>query len=132
MEIIPDPNGTDVPGAKKGKKAPPPPCAVGNWDPLTSDTCPTLRTAVGDIDTAPEKFIGSVLGLVLGLSGGIALLLIIYGGYQLMMARGKPETLEAARDQITAAIIGLLFIIFSLVLLQFIGFNILRIPEFGP
>lgn len=132
MEIIPDPNGSDVPGAKHGKKAPLPPCAVGNWDPLTYDTCPTLHTAVGDINTKPEEFIGSVLGLVLGLSGGIALLLIIYGGYQLMMARGKPETLEAARDQITAAIIGLLFIIFSLVLLQLIGFNILKIPEFGP
>lgn len=132
MEIIPDPNGSDVPGAKRGKKPPLPPCAVSNWNIMTSDTCPRLRTAVGYIDTSPEKFIGSLLGLVLGLSGGLALLLIIYGGYQLMMARGKPETLEAARDQITAAVIGLLFIIFSLVLLQLIGFNILRIPEFGP
>lgn len=131
VEIIPDPNGTDVPGEKKDKPAPPPPCAVGNWDPLSSDTCPTLRTAIGNIDTAPEAFIGSVLAKVLSLAGGLAILLIIYGGYQLMASRGKPEAMEAARDQITAAIIGLLFIIFALVLLQVIGYDILKIPGFS-
>lgn len=128
IEIIPDPNGTDVPGEKRGKNAPPPPCAVGNWDPLSSDTCPTLNTAVGKIDTAPQTFIGSVFGLVLGLSGGIALLLIIYSGYQLIASQGNPEKLEAARQQLVSAIVGLLFIIFALVILQVIGVDILNIP----
>ena len=48
-----------------------------------------------------------------------------------MISQGNPEQVKGAREQLTAAIIGLLFIIFSLVILQVIGFNILRIPGFG-
>jgi len=42
-----------------------------------------------------------------------------------------PEALKDARDQLISAIIGLIFIIFSLVILQIIGVDILRIPGFG-
>jgi len=134
VEIIPDPNGSDVPGAKKRPRAPLPPCADNDrttLSPDTTDTCSKLKTAIGDIETAPEKFIGSVFGVVLGLSGGIALLLIIYSGYQLMASQGNPEKLQAARDQLISAIIGLVFIIFSLVILQIIGVDILKIPGFS-
>lgn len=124
----PDPAGRDIAGVTKVIPVPPPPCAekIEHGE----DGCSKVQTAVGPIETKPEAFVKSVFGLVLGLSGGIALLLIIYGGYQLMASRGKPEATEAARDQITAAIIGLLFIIFALVLLQVIGYDILKIPAF--
>jgi hypothetical protein len=48
-----------------------------------------------------------------------------------MISQGNPEQVKGAREQLTAAIIGLLFIIFSLVILQIIGVNILKIPGFG-
>ncbi|MEK7573680.1 MAG: hypothetical protein AAB531_04615 [Patescibacteria group bacterium] len=137
VEIITDPNGSDIAGGKKGKRAPLPPCAEYDQDITTEEAkytanCVKLKTGLGiDIGTKAEKFIGDIFGIVLGLSGGLALILIIYGGYQLMASRGKPESMEAARDQITAAIIGLLFIIFAFVILQVIGVDILGIPEFG-
>lgn len=115
------------------------PCSSG-WDKnnhLTTNrndivSCHTVATGLGTIGTDQQSFIKSLFGIILSISGGIALLLIIYGGYQLMTSRGKPEAMDAARDQITAAIIGLLLIIFSLVLLQVIGYDILRIPGFAP
>ncbi len=116
------------------------PCSSG-WDEnnqLTTDresitSCHSIETGLGiSIGTDQQSLIKSLFGVILGISGGIALLLIIYSGYQLISSQGKPETLEAAREQLTAAIIGLLFIIFSLVILQFIGFNILKIPGIGP
>jgi hypothetical protein len=71
------------------------------------------------------------MGVLLGLSGGIALLLIMKAGYQLMTSEGKPEQIQAGRDQLIAAIVGLVFLIFSLVFLQIIGYDILRVPCFG-
>lgn len=88
-------------------------------------------TALGSISTSPLGIIQSLFGLVLSISGGVALLLIILSGYRILSSRGDPEALKGAREQLTAAIVGLLFIIFALVILQLIGYDILRIPGFG-
>jgi len=48
----------------------------------------------------------------------------------MMTSQGDQEKIKAARERITSAIIGFLFLVFSLVLLEIIGVNILRIPGF--
>lgn len=94
--------------------------------------CIAVNTAIGDIRTNPAEFVKSIFSIVMGLAGGIALILIIISGYKMMASQGNPEALTAAREQLTSAIIGLLFIIFSFVILQVIGVDILRIPGFQP
>lgn len=89
-----------------------------------------ILTAFGCIQTNPGEFIGRIFGIILGLAGGIALLLIIYSGYRMVTAAGNPEALQGARETLTAAIVGLLFIIFSFVILEVIGVDVLRIPGF--
>lgn len=81
--------------------------------------------------TTPGGFIQTVLGVLLSISGMVAVTLIIRSGYQYMTSRGNPDTIQEARDRLTSAIVGLLFIIFSLVILQVIGVDILQIPGFG-
>lgn len=125
----PDPAERDAQGVYKIYKVPPPPCAHEIKYP--TDGCKRVNTAIGDIETTPAGFVKSVFGLVLGLAGGLALLLIIYSGYMLIESRGNPEKLEAAREQLISAIIGLLFIIFALVVIQIIGVDILNLPGFG-
>ncbi len=93
--------------------------------------CNEVDTAVGPIPTDTADFVGFILKLFLGLAGGIALLLIISSGYRLMVSQGNPEKIQEAKEVLTAAIVGLLFIIFSLVLLQTVGVDILKIPGFG-
>jgi len=88
------------------------------------------NTAIGPITTSPDGFIKGILGAILSLAGGIAILLIIISGYRMMVSQGNPENIKNAKDQLTAAIIGLLFVIFSLVILQVIGVNILGLPGF--
>lgn len=88
-------------------------------------------TALGHFQTGPESFIKMIFGILLSLSGGIAVLLIIISGYRLMTSQGNPEKIQAAREQLTSAIIGLVFIIFSLSILQIIGVDILKIPGFS-
>jgi uncharacterized membrane protein YqhA len=71
------------------------------------------------------------MAIALSLAGIITVVLIIFSGYRLMISQGNPETIKEAREQLTAAIVGLLFLIFSLVILQIIGVNILGIPGFS-
>jgi hypothetical protein len=44
-----------------------------------------------------------------------------------MTSQGKPEALQDAREQLTAAIVGLIFVILSFAILNIIGVNILKI-----
>lgn len=107
---------------------PPPPCAT----PLTNGNCPSVASALGiNIPTDAAGFIKTMFGVLLSIIGAIAVILIIISGYRLIISQGNPEKLQGAREQLTAAIIGLLFIIFSFVFLQIIGIDILGLPP-GP
>ena len=88
-------------------------------------------TALGCIKTDPQKFIGDILRIGIGLGGGIAFLLILFGGFQILTSAGNPEHLNAGKELVNSAIIGLLLIIFSLFLLRLIGYNIFGLPGFG-
>lgn len=117
-------NGCLTPGQNPQQARPLSTCG----DISANGTCPT---ALGPIPTNPEQLIATFFGIILSLAGVITLALIIFSGYRLMISQGNPEQVKNARDQLTAAIIGLLFIIFSFVILQVISFNILNIPGFG-
>ncbi len=99
--------------------------------PLSLCTGGTCKTALGDLPTNLSALLTRVFSIVLSIAGIVALGLIIISGYRIMVSQGNPEQIKNAREQLTAAIIGLLFIIFSLVILQIIGANILRIPGFS-
>ena len=60
-----------------------------------------------DGDMTPAKYIGNVLAIIYGFLGVIALLLIIYAGFKWMMAEGKQEDINKAKQIITSAVIGL-------------------------
>lgn len=88
-------------------------------------------TAFGCIQTEPSAFIGEILRIGIGIGGGIAFLLILFGGFQILTSAGNPEQLQAGRELVTSAITGLLLIIFSIFLLRLIGVNIFGIPGFS-
>lgn len=115
-----------------------PPCSGPNYTYKTNDDgelvkemtgCNSVATGIGkSFTTLPSFFIEDIFGILLSISGGIALLLIIRSGYQIMTSKGDPEQLKEARERLTSAIIGLLFLLFSLVILQVMGVDILKIP----
>jgi hypothetical protein len=94
-------------------------------------SCAMVTTAIGDIDTNGPAFVQRIFSFVLGIGGGIALILIILAGYKFITSQGNPEKVKAANEQLTSAIVGLLFIILSFVILQIIGVDILKIPGFS-
>jgi len=91
-----------------------------------------IQTALGCIPTKDTaQFVGWLLGSAIKIAGGIAFLLIILGAIKVLTSSGNPEAVKAGQEMITSALMGLLFIIFSLFLLELIGVKILQIPGFG-
>ncbi len=90
-----------------------------------------IWTAVGCIPTDYQGLVQTIMKIGLGAAGGFTFLVILAGSFQLTVSQGEPKKITEAKDMITSAIIGLIFIIFSVSLLQLIGVQILRIPGFG-
>ena len=88
-------------------------------------------TAIGCLPTDSGVFITTLLSIGSGIAGGIAFLLIIIGGFQIITSAGNPERLNEGKEVVVSAIVGLLFVVFSVFLLRLIGFDILRIPGFS-
>jgi hypothetical protein len=96
---------------------------------------PGAWTAFGCLPTgfgtsSEDNFVTTLLKFGSGIAGGIAFLLIIVGGFQMVMSAGNPEKLNEGKELVTSAIVGLLFIIFSIFILKLIGVDILGIPGF--
>lgn len=94
------------------------------------DGCKRIKTSLGYVSTDASNFTRWVLGFILSISGGIVFLIVLITGYRLMTSQGDPEKVKNAKDQLTAAIIGLMFIIFSLAILELITRDILGLPGF--
>lgn len=99
------------------------------------DDCQTNKqgvwTAIGCIKTDPVSIAQQFITLGLGIAGGVSLISTLVGGFMLTTSQGDPTKANEAKEIITSAIIGLLFVIFSVAILQFIGVSVLRIPGFG-
>ncbi len=91
-----------------------------------------LQTGLGCIPTELGPFITWFLGFAISIGGGIAFLLFSWGSFLLITSSGNPEQVKNGQDTLVSAGAGLLFIIFSVTLLRIIGFDILKIPGFGP
>jgi hypothetical protein len=88
-------------------------------------------TALGCIENDSSVLVSKLITLGIGIAGGIAFLLILFGGFQILISAGNPEKMNAGKEMVTSAITGLLLIIFSVFLLRLIGYDILHIPGFG-
>jgi hypothetical protein len=89
-----------------------------------------IATALGCIPTDPRELIKWVFPYLLGLGGLSAFALIVFSGIQILTSGGNPEKIQGAKETITSAVTGLLFIILSLFLLKLIGGDILGLPAF--
>lgn len=65
--------------------------------------------------------IQNVINALTALAGVVALFLIVYSGIKFITSGGDKEKLESAKKTLTFAIIGLVFIMFSFVILKIIS-----------
>lgn len=78
-----------------------------------------LPTKILNATTLPEA-IGAIVSGLLGLLGIVFFGIILYAGFMWMLARGSSEKVDAAKDMIQNAIIGLLIVLLAYALTRFI------------
>ncbi len=105
---------------------------AGNTSALCGTSLLGVQTAIGCLMAGdPKQLVSQLLGWGVGVGGGIAFLMIVLAGFQMATASGDPKRVQAARELLMSALAGLLLIVFSLVLLNFLGFGILKLPGFA-
>jgi hypothetical protein len=87
-------------------------------------------TVLGCIPTDPGSFTDKILQVVTAVIGGIMFLVFLYGGFKLLTSAGDPVQMAAGKKLITSSIVALLIVIFALVILRFVGVEILKLPGF--
>ena len=107
-----------------------PGCGIPDKNRVPDPRGPGIPTAIGCIHTSPVEFTKDLMTFIIGISGGLAFLMMLLGAFQMLTSAGNPETLQAGRERLTSAVIGLLIVIFATLLLQIIGLDILKIPGF--
>lgn len=94
---------------------------ASNFNPESN----TVKTELGDLPRDPAELATAAIRIAIGIGGGVAFLLMVYGSFRLIFAGGNPESVQNGREIITAAVIGLLVIIFATFILQLVGISIL-------
>lgn len=116
------------------------PCVISTTVPAArgfDPTCDTYKnpdgtnagisTALGCLPTDPQAFVGLVIPWAVGIGGGVAFLLMLYGVFMIIVSSGVPDKMQAGRELITSAITGLLIIVFAVFILKFIGVDVLQL-----
>lgn len=89
-----------------------------------------IKTAIGCVPTNPIEFGRTLIRFSIGIGGGIALLMMIIASFQMITSAGNADRLKAGQERFKNAVIGLLFIIFSVLLMRLIGIDILGLGKF--
>ncbi len=76
-----------------------------------------LTNKAGESDL--KGTIANIINIVLGFLGIIAVVMILTGGYQWMMAGGNDETIKEAKSRIKNAVIGLAIVFTSYIVANF-------------
>jgi hypothetical protein len=98
------------------------------------DTCMGnggIWTSIGCISQDPKSLVGKLINIGVGILGGIFLLRVLAASFMLTGSQGDVKKTSEAKQMITEAIIGIIFVLFSVTILQFIGADVMKLPGFG-
>jgi len=87
---------------------------LGSLPTITKAVVLTNPLGTTDVRTV----VGTVIKSILGFSGVAALLMFVYGGVQWTLSSGVPKKVEAGKETLKWAALGLVFIFISYTLLS--------------
>jgi len=83
-----------------------------------------FKTATGSAGLA--GIVGTLINVFLSILGVVFLVLVVYGGYLWMIARGNDELVTKAKDTIRNGVIGLIIVLGSYAISQFVVSGLVR------
>lgn len=72
-----------------------------------------------------------ILNIVFSLAGGAAFLYLIYGSFIVVTSQADPEKLNYGRRLVVGSIVGLVFTLSSVLIVNFIASGVLKVPGFN-
>ncbi len=92
-----------------------------------------LTTNVGDFTKAGAAagVVTPILNMMFSLAGGIAFLYLMYGAFLILTSRGDYEQLNQGKRTVYGSIIGLIFTLTSVFVINLLANGVLKIPGFG-
>jgi hypothetical protein len=87
-----------------------------------------IWTAIGCIPITKEGISIAIVKFIISIAGGGAMIMILLGAFSVTTSTSNPKRLQDGQEMITQAILGLFVIIFSVILLHFIGVDLFQIP----
>lgn len=117
-------NATQLLAQEASTAAPPEPELVGKFipkcvidpptgDPKTEGQCRSISIYI--------ILLLNIVNYLFGIVGALALLFFIYGGFTLILSRGKSEQTEKGKEIIVAAVVGLVIVFSAYMLVRFLG-----------
>ena len=95
----------------------------------TNKTCPQdaicIDNPLGSSVSTPQQLIGVIIKGALGVTGSIALIVFIYGGFTWMTSAGSSDKIQHGKETLVWATIGLVFIFSAYAAVRFIFTDIL-------
>ncbi len=92
--------------------------------PASSGSCPTgytcLTNPLGPGSTNVPVIVGNVIKAGMGIIGAIALLVFVYGGFMWLTSGGSSKRIEAGRNAMIWAAIGIIIVLSSYALVSFV------------
>ena len=87
---------------------------------LWGGTRDDVEASLGLGNEDPRDIIASVVSVLLGFLGIIAVLIILFAGFRWMTAGGNEDNVSSAKKMMTAGVIGLVIVLASFGLSQFV------------
>ncbi len=86
--------------------------------------CATVKGEFGKAPPVPSlvcalQTFGNIAMLILGITGSIALLMFVYGGFLMITSAGKAEQVSKGKTVLTNAVIGIIIIMTSGMMVQY-------------
>ena len=83
------------------------------------------------MDITGTRTIETLLRWAVGISSGVAIIVLGYAGFVITTAAGDPKRVQAGRELVTSAFAGIFLIATAVVILNFIGVDILSLDSLG-
>lgn len=85
----------------------------------TGDTCACRAQGICSLAEITQVAVNLII-LILGISGSVALLMFVYGGFNWVFAQGRSEYIQTGKDTMKHAVIGLAIIFGAYAMVNFV------------
>lgn len=90
-----------------------------------------LSTDLGCLPKDPVALSGSLYSIGLGLVGGVGILFMVMGAYQILSSAGDPIKIARGKTFIASSIIGIILAVLGMAFYQTVTVDILKLPGFN-